>query len=164
MQCPVQSGNPDVLLDYIARRLSVESMDVFTRHMEQCPDCARFAQAQQEIWFALDCWETQPVSPDFDAKLYARIDAETRRNFWSRIFGDAFAWRPAAMASAFAATALAVVLLVRGMNPMAPVAPVPQQMQQHDVVNKAEVGLEPEQVERALEDIEMLRQLNTQTL
>ncbi len=151
MNCPVSTGNPELLLDYAARRLSPETADLLARHMRVCPECTRFAEAQDKIWNALDAWEAAPVSADFDARLYARIDADSRRSFWSRLVGERFAWKPAVSFAGVVATAVLVTVLV---------VP-PRQAEQPAVTapDATRADLDAEQVERALEDLEMLRQL-----
>jgi hypothetical protein len=150
MRCPVQNGNPDILLDYCARRLAPEPTSILVQHMAVCADCRRVAEAQQQVWSALDAWEPVPVSEDFDERLYARISSEERRSFWSRILGERLTWKPAlSLAGACATLALAVLLNVPDPAP----APLPE-------TTRIE-SLEPEQIERAVEDMDMLRQFST---
>lgn len=158
MHCPLQNGeNAEVLLDYCARKLSPAATLELERHMQSCGDCRSFAGGQQHVWSALDSWEAQPVSPAFDRKLYSRIEEFESRNWLRRWMGDGFAWRPALSFGA-ACAALTVMFVVQ--------APVKQSVApQYHETTKVEV--EPEQVERALEDLEMLKQLsisNTQNL
>jgi hypothetical protein len=103
----------------------------------------------------MDNWEPPPVSENFDRELYARIDGFEKKNWVRRLVGERFAWRPALSLGA-ACTALILGLMVRGpvMQPV-PVAP------QNYETSKADV--EPEQVEQALEDLEMLKQLSVST-
>jgi hypothetical protein len=155
MNCPVSTGNPEVLLEFSARRLDGEAAEVLASHMAVCPECTRFGDAQNQVWQALDAWDAMPVSDDFDERLYARIDAEGRRSFWSRLLGDRFAWRPAvSIAGALATVVLGVVLVTP-----------PSRVEQPAVTNSDAVrtDLDAEQVERTLEDIEMLRQLGAGT-
>jgi anti-sigma factor RsiW len=162
MGCPTQDGIAELLLDYTARKLNPETTAIFERHMQQCAECARFASAQQQLWKALDSWEAAPLSDDFDDRLYARIDADAQRPWWHRVMWwqramvDGFGWKPAA-AAAMATLALGAFLLVPQRTETPAQAP-----------SRVEAGvhsdaIEPEQVERALEDLEMLRQLNANT-
>lgn len=155
MNCPVKTGNPEMLLDYAARTLAPDAASVLARHIALCPECAGFAEAQSRIWNALDAWDADAVSEDFDERLYARIDADSRRGFWRRIAGDRFAWKPAvSFAGAIATVAVAVVLVVS-----------PGRVDQPQVSNPdgTRAELDAEQVERTLEDLEMLRQLGAAT-
>lgn len=155
MLCPIQnSGNPGMLLDYCARRLEPETMAAMRRHMTACPECRGFAEAQEQVWSALDAWDAEPVSRSFDQKLYARISADDRRKFWTRVLGDRFAWKPALSFGAACAT-LALVVLFRGSdgqpNPHRPAVQPTARVE----------ALEVEQIDRSIEDLEMLRQFST---
>jgi hypothetical protein len=87
---------------------------------------------------ALDNWGAEPVSIDFDRRLYARL--EERRSIHSRIrhWLEGIRWQPALPAAAVAA---AFVLLM--------VSAPQAEMRERP----------PQQVEQALEDLEMLQQL-----
>jgi hypothetical protein len=148
-QCPLIDGeaNADVLLDYCNRKLAPELSSLLEQHMEQCPACAAFAESQKAVWSALDAFEALPVSQDFDRKLMARIEREGQGGwsaFWHRITdGGVSLWRPAVPLAA--ALLLAVGLWIQpGIFAPAPTAAV-----------------DAEQLETALEDLEMLRQLAT---
>ena len=156
MHCPIQNGeNAEVLLDYCARKLSPTAAAELEGHMEACPDCRSFSLAQRHVWSALDVWESQPVSQDFDRRLYARIDQFENRSWWQRWTGDCFAWRPALSLGAAACGALAVALVVHN--------PVSQPVVEPQFQGTKIETVEPEQVERALEDLEMLKQLSPST-
>lgn len=153
MLCPLEHGeSSEVLLDYCARKLDAAMLVQLERHIAHCPECARFAGAQKRVWEALDAWEAPDVSEEFDARLYARIAVQGRRGWAQRLFGESLAWRPALpFAAACAAVALALMLHVPGRNPAAPT------VQERNRIE----SLEAEQIERALEDVEMLRQFST---
>jgi hypothetical protein len=151
MRCPIEThGNADLLLDYSARRLNPDLTAILEAHMEICPSCREFRDGQRALWAALDGWEAAPVSADFDRKLYRRIDAEGRGSLWSRWFGplQPVFWRPALPLAATACLLLAVgfVLQTPGGNPV--------------VADDTAKVQEVEQVERTLEDLDMLRQFN----
>lgn len=153
MLCPIQSsGDPGVLLDYCARRLDSQTMAAMKRHMSSCPECRRFTEAQEAVWSALDAWDAEPVSRDFDATLYVRISADQRRDFWSRVFGDRLGWKPALSLVAACATLVVAVALNSPDRREPPAAVQPVALVE---------ALEPEQIERSLEDLEMLRQFST---
>lgn len=145
MQCPVQSrGNADLLLAYCARKLDPDTAAALERHMEQCAACRTLGEEQKAVWDALDLWEAMPVSPDFDRKLYARVEREGGGSLWARWFGTwaPVRWRPAVSVAA-AGVLLVAAVLVEKPGPKAP----------------AVETVEAEQIERTLEDLEMLRQL-----
>jgi len=155
MNCPIERGEPGVVLDYAARKLSAESALAFERHMAGCAECHRLAEAQIAVWGAMDAWNEVPVSPDFNRRLYARIEQEElRQNVlgkWARTIAarwSPFSWRPALPVAAVCATVLTAFLI--------------QSPDRALVRNEPEVKVESinaEQVERALDDMDMLKQL-----
>ena len=155
MQCPIENGDhAEVLLDYCARKLSGKPLEEFERHLEVCPKCKEFCSRQEALWNVLDVWEAEPIGEQFDSKLYARIESFENRSWWQRLAGRGFAWRPA-VSLAGACAALAVALLVHGPANQGPAT----QPEVAPVTTRVE-ALEPEQIERALEDLEMLKQLS----
>ena len=144
MQCPMKTseGN-ETLIAYGARTMPPEAESQFVRHMSGCESCLKVAEQQRSLWSALDQWQPLPISPDFDQRLYARIAQEQPRGF----FSWNWSWRPA-MPVAAACTAVIAAFLIRG--PILDRQPVP-------TVHHGNVDIE--QVERALDDIDMLKQL-----
>ena len=127
-------------------------MAVMVRHMSSCPECRKFADAQAHVWSALDAWNAEPVSLDFDRELYARISAEERATFWARLIGDGLSWKPAlSFAAACATVVMLFVLNIPDARTPAVLEPGVTQVE----------ALEPEQIERSVEDLEMLRQFST---
>jgi hypothetical protein len=151
MKCPIETKeNAELLLSYSARRLNPESTAILEAHMELCPACREFRDGQRALWEALDQWEARPISPDFDRRLYRRIEEQEQLGWWARIFGSA---RPMFLRPALPLAAAACLVLVAGFiidNPGRVAAPVAENPQVREV----------EQVERTLEDLEMLRQFN----
>jgi len=125
---------PQNVIDYCSRKLSSNAAAEFERHMRVCSDCRSRVESQQQVWQALDAWEAPPVSADFDRQLRAQI-AESQSKPWWKL-----AWRPALSLGA-ASAAIAVVLVVY-------------------TPDTTKIDVEPEQVESALEDLEMLKQLS----
>ncbi len=104
--------------------------------------------AQREVWNALGEWTPPAVSGDFDARLYARIRQEETIPTWRRFARSLFSppvpwafWKPAVSLMA-ACAVLAVGLMVR----------VPERSDVTVRVDKVNI----EQVEQALEDLDML--------
>ena len=146
MECPVQTReNTDLLLDYCAHRLGGEAAAALERHMEHCALCREFSARQGAVWSDLDVWEAEPVSPDFKRKLYARIEREERAGLWARLFGP---WR-LSLKPALPLAVASIVLMAAFLAQSPPTVPKPAQVETVDV----------EQVERALDDLDMLRQL-----
>jgi len=140
----------EVLLDYVARKLDSARAAEFEKHMESCGDCRRAVNAQREVWGALDQWTAAPVSADFDARLYARIAREEAAPVWQRWLRRVFQpavpvaiWKPAVPLAA-ACAVLVFGFLVR----------MPQAGDTTKQIRAERVDIE--QVERTLEDLEML--------
>lgn len=154
MSCPLQSGNADVLLSYCARMLDEERTELIEQHLAVCAECFAWSEEQRSVWAALDGWEAVPISAGFDDALFARIAAAERPSAWDRwtapvrqwLSGD-IGWKPALT---MGVACLTLVVGIYLQNPARPDVP-------RSIV-KIEAQ-ELEQAERALEDMEMLRQL-----
>lgn len=146
MQCPQKNGDGvELIVAYAARTLDPESEAAFELHLESCASCRDMAAAQRAVWSALDELAPPAVSSNFDAKLYQRIAEEQQGAWWQRLFRADWSWRPA-MPVAAACAVLIVAFLVKNYEP--PV--IPQQ--------QAQPKLQIEQVESALDDMDMLKQ------
>src|SRR5438132_2349384 len=112
MRCPIETQeNAELLLSYSARRLNPESTSILEAHMELCPACREFRDGQRALWEALDQWEARPVSPDFDRRLYRRIEEQEQLGWWARLFGPL---RPVFLQPALPLAAVACIVLVAG--------------------------------------------------
>jgi hypothetical protein len=150
MKCPIETqDNADLLLSYSARRLNPESTVILEAHMELCPQCREFRDGQRALWEALDQWEARPISADFNRRLYRKIDEQEQLGWWERMFGSG---RPMFLRPALPLAATACLVLVAGfmIDNLRIVTPAGEAPQVREV----------EQVERTLEDMEMLRQFN----
>ena len=149
-RCPLENGNAsELVLAYGARTLDADQDAAFERHMLSCAGCRELAAAQQAVWSALDAWTPEPISSNFDEKLYQRILLEEQSPWWQRLFRADWSLRPA-MPVAAACGVLIVAFLVRSPEP----TPAPPSSQPK---------LRIEQVERALDDIDMLKQLGVES-
>ena len=156
MRCPIESQeNAELLLSYSARRLDTESASALEAHMAGCGACRQFRDSQTALWETLDQWEARPVSLDFDRRLYRRIEEQQQLSWWARIFGPA---RPMILRPALPLAATACFLLVAGFIIDTP-GRIPAPVAEGQVPQVREV----EQVERTLDDMEMLRQFNLAT-
>lgn len=149
MRCPIETQeNAELLLAYCARRLDLETAAVLEHHMESCPACRTFHENQKAVWRALDLWEAMPVSDDFDRRLYNRIETEGSP-LWRRLLRPLqplLARQSIPLAAAACLLVMAGILLEHPGNLTTPVPPT-----------RAEV-VQAEQVERTLEDLELLRE------
>jgi len=157
MECPLQQKDTaEILLDYCSRKLEPESSALLESHLVVCPACREFADAQKMIWEAMDSWEAMTVSPDFDHRLYARIEEHEKSSWWNRLslgtWAHPFGWKPAMpLATACLTIVAAAVLYFPSERKEFDLKPAPP---------RVESQVDLDQVERTLEDMEMLRQLS----
>jgi hypothetical protein len=158
MNCPLESESTfDVLLDYSAGKLDRARAARLERHMLLCAECSSFLAGQTELWQTLDTWEPEPVSMDFNRRLYQRIEAETAAPWYLRIgeFLRMGAWKPAIPLAA------AVVLVAAGFMMDHPGAfPVTQNVETASGLTAGVTEIDADQVEKTLDDIQLLRQLD----
>jgi anti-sigma factor RsiW len=151
MECPNKKGNDiELIVAYAAGTLDPANEAEFECHLESCASCAELAAAQRAVWSALDELTPLPVSANFDSKLYQRIAEEQRSAWWQRgrlrCFSRAnWSWRPA-MPVAAACAVLVVAFLMKNAGPSI------------TLQQQAQPQLQIEQVERALDDMDMLKQ------
>lgn len=154
MKCPIETHeNAELLLAYCARKLDPETQAILERHLAVCPECREFQRNQEAVWQALDAWEAMPVSMDFDRRLYRRIaEEQAQASWWSRLarpfmIGAPLMSRSVPLAAAACLLVLAGVILERPHDVAVP----------EDLAERTE-SIQPDQVERTLDDMEMLRQ------
>ena len=149
MKCLVETRESvELLLAYCARKLDAENAALVERHIGICPACQEFANGQRALWEALDTWEAAPVSPDFNRRLYQRIEKEV--SWWSLLMRP---FRPILVRQGLPVAAAALMAVMAGallQRPVLqqPVKPQPESAQVEPV--------QPEQVEHALEAMQML--------
>jgi len=153
MNCPIRNEETaELLLAYTARRLDPAKTAILESHMDLCPDCAEFRVRQELVWQALDAWEAPAVTPDFNRRLYQRIESEAAAPWYVRLFTTHWAtWKPAIPLAA------AAVLVIAGF-----VFDHPTQSSSSSTAPMIRVSVtEAEQVENTLDDLQLLRQLDS---
>jgi anti-sigma factor RsiW len=149
MKCPLsREDTADVLLDYSAGRLDKARASLLARHMETCDACAAFGLEQGALWSALDEWEPEPVSMDFNRRMWQKIDLLDASPWYRRLVDSLRlgTWKPGlALAAAVVLVATAFV-----MDHSGTVA------QTHDVSIT-----EVDQVEKTLDDVQLLKQFDS---
>jgi hypothetical protein len=158
MNCPIRNEETaELLLAYTARRLDPAKTALLESHMAVCAQCAEFRAGQELVWQALDAWEAPGVTPDFNRRLYQRIEAEAAAPWYRRLFTTPLAtWKPAIP------LACAGLLVIAGFVLDHPATiPSPASSPQ-TTINRVSVT-EAEQVENALDDLQLLRQLDSST-
>jgi anti-sigma factor RsiW len=144
VDCPKK--NEELWIDHVAGVLAPDVELQLRRHLDACAFCREAVEAQRAVWTALDSLTPVPVSPGFDEAVYRRIADEDFPPQWRRIFQAHWSWRPA-MPLAAAGVALIAALLLR--------TPATERPSAVPVVSTPQI----EQIESALEDMDMLKQL-----
>ncbi len=143
--CPLQSGgDPALLLDYSARKLDPPRAAALEAHIEHCPSCRQFRDAQRTVWDSLDAWEVSDSGWDFNRRLRQRLEEQQAAPAWValfRVWRSGLSWKPAIPLAAALALWLAVF---------------PPASRKSSGLSATSQG---EQLERVLEDVDMLRQL-----
>ena len=152
MECPIETQETaELLLAYCARRLDPGTGALLERHIQGCEACRRFQAAQQAVWEALDSWKAAPASADFDRRLQERIRVRERAPWWERALGRPL--RPVLVRQGLPLAAAACLLIMAGLLFEQPRAV----RQQPPAEPAAETAIQPEQVLRTLDDMELLR-------
>ncbi len=150
MECPQKSGHGSALfLSYTAGTLEPAKQIELERHLPICEACRKTAADQKAVWDDLDAWRPAAISEDFNARLYRRISEEDAAPAWRKLLR--LPWgslvRPAVPIAA-ACAALAVAFLVK------------DPLMRHNSPSTLPQKISIEQVERALDDMDMLKQLS----
>ena len=122
-------------------------------HFESCPACAEASMRQVLLFLALDAWKVPEVSASFNRILYAKIDAAMVSPWyerWSAALRQTFA-QPAFAVAAVALVTIGGFLLDHPAGLTSRLTSATVQVS----------SLEAEQLERTLEDLEMLHQFDT---
>ena len=160
MRCPLETGKaPEVLLEYPAGTLEPAVQAALEQHVAVCFDCQEAIEGQIAVWNALDAWEPAPVTLDFNRRLWQRIDQAEAQSWFdlSRFHLNwlNMSWKPALPVVAALLLVLGVVMFQHPHErlPIQSVAAV-------DGVTLTEV----DQVEAALDDLQLLQQLDSVTM
>jgi anti-sigma factor RsiW len=158
MSCSIENRE-EQLLDYVSGSLNTQQAALFEKHLETCAACSEFVTGQKSVWEALDLFEPAPVSSAFDRQLYERI---SRTSWWDRLVASvslpfrapAFLRQGLPLMAAAAVLTTAVIVWERPSS-----APAPRPAELSAEV-QSDQTLQPDQVQRALDDMEMLREFN----
>lgn len=143
MKCPTENWEDADLVAFATENLDADRGAQLQQHLQSCVSCRRVVEQQRAVWQALDAWEAPAISTDFDQRLYRRI--EQKASWWSWIDpARLFLVRQGLPVAA--AACLIVVAGFVSQRPAEPPAPKAAQIE----------GVQAEQVEHALDDIQML--------
>jgi len=136
MECPHRTGEGSGLaVSYIAGNLDARTAAAFEKHLGACPECRARTTEQQVLWLALDEWQPEAISANFNQALLERIGEQESR--WRVRLN----WRSAAPAAA--ACCMLIAAFLAKQPALTPTQP----------------RVQIEQVERALDDMDMLSQV-----
>jgi Putative zinc-finger len=154
MNCPL--GNRDhteLLVAYSSRNLDRAATAALEEHLAECAACRKFVREQQAVWEVLDIWQPEPISPDFNRRLYQRIDAQV--SWWDRLTRPL---RPLVYHKTVSLAAAAGLVLAIGFV-LDQTAPRPRQPARSSAVAEMET-LQPDQVVNALDEMEAMSRFN----
>jgi len=143
--CPTE----DILLDYVAGSLNGTQLAEFERHAKECSRCDALVASQAAVWRSLDEWKPEPVSAGFNRELWRRIDAEAAAPSWR---ARLHFWKQVAPLAAVLALVVTGFVMDRHSHPQvkAPAA-------------VAVSATEADQLERTLDDLQLLEAVDTAT-
>ena len=156
MNCPLGArDHAESLVAYSAHKLDAIKSAALEEHIAGCAACAEFVLGQRAVWNVLDSWEPEPISADFNRRLYERIEAQV--TWWDRLmrpFGPMVFHKSLSLAGA-ACLVLAVGFMLNQS------APAPQQPARSSPVAERET-LQADQVLKALDEMEALSRFDRQ--
>lgn len=83
MKCPTEGpGGAEILLAYTSNRLAAGVQHEIEEHMQVCSACLTRFREHRALWQILDQWQPDPVSKDFDDRLFERI-AKADQSAWA---------------------------------------------------------------------------------
>jgi anti-sigma factor RsiW len=155
MNCPLETrDHAELLVAYSSRKLDAAKAAFVETHIQNCEACREVVRGQQAVWEALEAWEAEPISADFNRRLYQRI--ETQVTWWDRLLGPL---RPLVLRKGVPLAAAAGLVLIAGVMLDRTAAPPPQSAGSASRVAAVE-GLQPEQVVNALDEMQDLSRFN----
>ena len=147
MKCPSEIMEEAELLAFSAETLEPARTAKIEEHLKTCSGCREFVEQQRAVWRALDVWEAPAISAEFDQRLFQRIEQNPGWwNRWMTVLRVVLVRQGLPIAAA--ASLIVVAGLVSLRSPNSAARPRPQAIQ----VEK----LQPEQVEDAVDDLQML--------
>ena len=150
INCPSRRKETTLFLDYASGRLSAAEAAVVAQHANECDDCAAALLEYSSVSDALDFWDAPPVSPQFNRRLWDRIEAAADAPFYVRVV-DWFRFHSLKPAIPVAAAALIIAVGFLFDHPSGIKNPP---------ANNRVSATEADQAERALDDLQLLRQLD----
>jgi anti-sigma factor RsiW len=149
-----------MLLDYIAGRLNRTQASLFEAHAEHCARCGALRMSQAAVWQSLDEWKPAPVSAGFNRELWRRIDADARESSWTAELAAALQFN---FWKRLAPLAVAVALIATGFV-FDHAGKQPGPLQPESAASIVITASEADQLSRALDDIQLLDEVDAATV
>ena len=140
----------ELLLDFCAGSLAPAQAVELERHIASCGECRDLVEAQTAVWEMLERWPAPPVSPNFNARLYARVAEES--SGWRKWVPGVL--QPVVPYSIWKSAALAAACAVLVIGFLAPSLHHRETAAQVDADKADKVDIE--QVANTLEELDML--------
>ena len=163
-QC-LNADSAEVLFAYVDGTLEPGQAAALESHTAGCEACRTMVDGQLAVWRVLDQWEAPAVSPEFNRKLHAAIEAGEGRGGWldrvSAWIGGVSLGNVMVPAGALALVVAAVMLtqMPRGTAVQPRAGEMVKQVTQ--VEQKAGIEGEVKQMERTLDDLDVLSTLES---
>lgn len=101
------------LSDYVDGDISPHLRKRFLQHKEYCPDCDKLLEDFKSALFAIHSLPRKKTSPDFNRRLYERINRLEEKSIWQKFLGIV----PEHLFPRYAiAMAVATIALLIGLN------------------------------------------------
>lgn len=146
MKCPSNSWEEADLLAFSENKLEAPRAVRLNEHLQSCAVCRTVVEQQKAVWEALDAWEAPAIAPDFDRRLYGAMEQDGGR--WNRWLEPL---RLLLVRQGLPIAAAACLIVVAGV-----VAHRPADSTIAPSATARVESLQPEQVEHALDDVQML--------
>jgi len=155
MNCALETRDrAELLVAYSFRKLDAARAALVEEHLAGCEACREVVRGQRAAWDALDLWEAEPVSADFNRRLYQRIEAQV--TWRDRLLAPL---RPLGFHRGLPLAAAACLVLVAGAMLDHTAAPPPKSASGVSRVAVVE-SLRPDQVVEALDEMQELSRFN----
>ncbi len=145
MKCPSNAWEEADLLAFSENKLEAPQAVRLHEHLQSCAVCRTVVEQQKAVWEALDAWEAPAIAADFDRRLYGAMEQDAGR--WNRWLESS---RLLLVRQGLPIAAAACLIVVAGV-----VAHRPADSTMAPSAARIE-NLQPEQVEHALDDVQML--------
>jgi anti-sigma factor RsiW len=149
-----------MLLDYSAGKLEPAARMALEEHLADCEKCRDAVQAHSAVWNALDAWEPEQMSLDFNRRLWQRIEDTPAQPWYARLAS----WKPM-LPSAVTALVLVAAAFVTQSAFERPFGVLEHEVSIQGAAAESDVSVtEVDQAVTTLDDLQLLQQLDSATV